>query len=999
MASMTPYPQEKEMVSKKPTNPALKKSRPVINKKPDLKGEPSQPQSFSIVGMGGSAGGLEAFEQFFSKMPSDTGTAFVVVPHLDPTHASLMTELLKRVTRMEVTEAKEGTRVKPDCVYVIPPNKEMTIFHGVLSLDLPKVAHGLRMPIDTFLRSLADDQGELAVGIILSGTGMDGTLGLRAIHGSGGMVMVQDPKTAKYAGMPGSAVQTGLADYVLPAEKMPESLTAYVRKFAKEGKPPITETKGVALQKILAVVRSRTHHDFTLYKKTTITRRIRKRMNLHAIDDIDTYVRLLQEHSEEVHALFKDLLIGVTQFFRDPEAFEILKRKILSKYIEGKPESYTLRVWVPGCGSGEEAYSIAMVLAECIEESKRDVKIQIFGTDIDEDAIGKARGGLYSGNIAADVSPQRLKRFFAKEDGMYRLKKEIRELVVFAIQDIVIDPPFTKLDLLSCRNLLIYMETELQNRLFPLFHYSLKPEGTLFLGTSETTGKFVDLFEVLERKWKIFRSRNVALPLQEETWTALPWTHTAIVKEMEERRPRPVDVDAVAQSALLNTFCPPSVIVDGSGEIKFVHGQTGKYLQPAPGHASLNVLDMAREGIKHEIRLGIHHATTKMKERVYRGLRVKTNGEYQPVNLTVKPLIHPKEVQGLVMVVFEEPAPLKPKDRRKKEMASRKKDISSQDLEQELTFTRETLQATIEELQASNEELKSTNEELQSTNEEFQSTNEELETSREELQSVNEELVTLNSELQSKIDQLSQAENDMKILLDSTNIGIIFLDTHLCIKRFTSEATKVLHLIPTDIGRPMHDIRTDFEYDNIEKDAQKVLDTLEAKELELRTKDGSWYLMRIIPYRAAENVIEGVVITFTETTQLKEREYKAATLYAEVIAETVREPFLILSHDSRIITANPAFYRSFHVSKADTEGRLLFEIGNRQWNIPKLKRLLEKILPSNQKFHDFLVEHEFPGVGLKRMLLNARRIEEQDPNLRPLILLAIEDVTDHKQPA
>ncbi len=524
------------MASKTPAKPIVKRSKAQGNKKTDAQGQKSQPRAFSIVGMGASAGGLEAFEQFFSKMPSDTGMAFVLVPHLDPTHASMMTELLKRVTRMEVTEAKEGVKVKPNCLYVIAPNKEMTIFHGSLGLEAPKMAHGLRMPIDTFLRSLAEDQGESAVGIILSGTGMDGTLGLRAIHGAGGMVMVQDPKTAKYAGMPSSAVQTGVADYILPPEKMPEMLTTYVRKSVKGGPRPITEKTGLSLQKILAVIRSRTRHDFSLYKKTTLTRRIKKRLNLHAIDDIDTYVRFLQEHPEEVQALFNDFLIGVTQFFRDPEAFDSLKKKALSKYVEDKPDGYTLRVWVPGCGSGEEAYSIAMALTECIEESKQNLKIQIFGTDIDEEAINRARGGIYSGNIAADMSPDRLKRFFAKDGGMYRLRKEIREMVVFAIQDIVSDPPFTKLDLLSCRNLLIYLETELQNRLLPLFHYSLKPEGILFLGTSETIGKFVDLYEVLDRRWRIFSAKKVALAMQDETWSTLPWAHTALVREMEEQK-------------------------------------------------------------------------------------------------------------------------------------------------------------------------------------------------------------------------------------------------------------------------------------------------------------------------------------------------------------------------------------------------------------------------------------------------------------------------------
>ncbi len=959
----------------------------------------AQEQFFPIVGMGASAGGLEAFEQFFSKMSPQSGIAFVLIPHLDPTHASMMTELLRRVTSMEVTEAKEGMKVKPDHVYVIPPNKEMSIFHGTLSLQPPKLAHGLRMPIDAFFRSLAEDQGETAIGIILSGTGTDGTLGLRAIHGAGGMAMTQDPKTAKYAGMPASAVQTGLVDYILPAEKMPSELITYVRRFTKKEKIPASEKREYTLRKILALIRSRTGHDFSLYKKTTLNRRIEKRMNVHNVDEITAYLRYLQEHPEEVQLLFKDLVIGVTQFFRDPEAFEALRHRILPKFLEHKPEGYIFRAWVPGCGTGEEAFSIAITLTECIEELKRDIKVQIFGTDIDEDAINHARGGVYSSNIAADVNPDRLRRFFTKEDSNYRVKKEIREMVVFALQDIVTDPPFTKLDLLSCRNLLIYLEPDLQNRLLPLFHYSLKPEGILFLGTSETIGKFVDLFEVSDKKWKFFKSKKVISPLQEEVWSALPWTHAYTLRgELEERKPKQVDVATIAQSTLLETFAPPSVIVNEKGDILYIHGQTGKYLEPAPGHASLNILDMAREGIKYEIRSGIHSVVTKMKDRQYRDLRVKTNGGDQLINLAIKPLTQPKEVQGLVLVTFEEiPPPVKPKPEQKKEKVPRRDDKRSQEIEQELAYTRETLQATIEELQASNEELKSTNEELQSTNEEFQSTNEELETSREELQSVNEELVTLNSELQAKIDQLSQAESDMKILLDSTRIGTIFLDNHLCIKRFTSEATRIFNLIPTDIGRPMHDIRSNLQYDDIERDCQVVLDNLQTKELEIPSRNGSWYLMRMIPYRTSENLVEGVVLTFTETTQLRQLSiFKGAAEYAESILETIREPLLILDGNFRIISANYAFYKMFRVLREDTEGQLIFELGDHQWDIPELKKLLQEVLPHDEKFENFAVNHDFPGIGTKRMLLNARRIVQKEAGGKPMILLAIEDVTEKK---
>jgi len=839
-------------------------------KNQNAKHRTNKDRSFPIAGVGASAGGLEAFEQFFLKMPPDSGIAFVLIPHLDPRHASMMTELVSRVTKMEVTQAEEAVRVEPNHVYVIPPDKEMLISNRTLKLEEFQKVHGLRMPIDSFFRSLAEDQGEMAIGIILSGTGSDGTLGLRAIHGAGGTVIVQEPSTAKYPGMPSSAIQTGLADYILPPEKIPSQLITYVKQFAKKVRLPVAEKREDSVKRILNLVRSQTGHDFALYKKTTLNRRIEKRMNLHDIENVGVYFRFLHDNPKEVQSLFKDLLIGVTQFFRDRESFETLRKKILPKYLQDKSDGYPFRVWVPGCGTGEEAYSIAMIIMDCMQELKKDLKVQIFGTDIDENAISHARSGIYSNNIAGDVDAERLRRFFVKEENDYRVKKEIREMIVFAVQNLTKDPPFTKLDLLSCRNLLIYLEPELQNRLLPLFHYSLKPDGILFLGTSETVGKFVDLFEIYDKKWRFFRSRKVPPAIQEEIWSTLPWGTIRPRPEGEEiRETKPADIAAVAQKTILETFAPPSVIVNEKGDILYIHGQTGNYLEPYPGRPSLNILDMAREGVKYELRSGLHHAVTKSKDRQYLGLQVKTNHEYHAVNLTVKPLTQ-KGMQGLVMVTFEEIEKERREPEKKKEKPKREELKHVDELEKELAYTRETLQATIEELQASNEELKSANEELQSTNEEFQSTNEELETSREELQSVNEELVTLNSELQGKIDQLSQTENDMKILLDSTNIGIIFLDSHLCIKRYTSEATKVFNLIQTDLGRPLHDIRSNLENDTIEKDALKVLDTLQNMEVEVKSKNGKSYLMRAIPYRTSENVIDGVVLTFTDISQLKQ---------------------------------------------------------------------------------------------------------------------------------
>ena len=722
-------------------------------------------------------------------------------------------------------------------------------------------------------------------------------------------------------------------------------------------------------------------------------------MNLHGIEKISDYVRYLQENPGETQLLFKDFLIGVTQFFRDPEAFEELKKTLL-RYLEKEPEGGTFRAWVPGCGTGEEAYSVAIAIMECLDKLKRDLKVQIFGTDIDAVGINQARSGIYSNNIVEDVNPDRLRRFFVKEEDSYQVKKEVLEMIVFALQNLTKDPPFTKLDLVSCRNLLIYLEPELQNRLLPIFHYSLKPGGILFLGTSETIGRFADLFEISDRKWKVYRAKKALSAVREELWKAPPWT--ALVpapsgEAGEVKKAKEIDIIPDAQRTLLETFAPPSAIVNEKGEILYIHGQTGKYLEPPSGRPNWSIFDMAREGIKFELRSGVHYVLAKMKERRYGNLRVKTNHDYHTINLNVKPFAPTKETQGLVMVTFEE---IIKEEKRQPDRKGRKPEGHLEErlreAEQELAHTRETLQATIEELQAANEEARSTNEEMQSTNEE-------LETSREELQSMNEELTTLNSELQGKIDLVSQAETDMKILLDNTRIGIIFLDGDFCIQRFTPEATKVFNLIPGDIGRPIQDIRSNLKIDDIERDVSEVLETLRSAEMEVQAKDGKWYLMRIIPYRTSENMINGLVLTFTDITEMKQsaeainqlkNDYQAASEFAESIVETVREPLLVLGEELRVISANRSFYKKFTAPKEETEGRFIYELGNRQWDIPDLRRLLEEILPQNSKFDDFPVEHEFPGMGRRRMILNARKIVQRQGAGKAMILLAIEDVTD-----
>lgn len=856
------------------------KSLPLkVTPKTKLTAAESSP-GFPIVGIGASAGGLEAMVTFFKAMPVNAGIGFVLVVHLDPTHISLLPELLQKHTKMPVCQIKDGIRVEPDHVYVIPPNKDLTILHGTLYLMHLARPRGANMPIDSFFRSLAQDQERNTVCIILSGTGTDGMLGVKAIKGEVGMVMAQDEESAKYQGMPKSAFATGLVDYVLPPEKMPEQLIKYTQRAFQKVAPriaPAEQPVPQALQKIFVILRTRTKHDFSLYKKNTICRRLERRMNVHQIDDISDYVRYLQESDREADILFKQLLIGVTNFFRDPEAFQILQGKILPKLLADRPDDYVIRVWVPGCSSGEEAYSIAIILHECMEQIGRHFNVQIFGTDIDENAIDMARAGLYPESITIDVKPDRIKRYFTKgKDGRYRLKKLIREMLIFSPQNVIKDPPFTKLDLLCCRNLLIYLETELQQKLLPIFHYSLKPDGVLFLGSSETIGLSTDLFATSHKKWKIFHRKSSAesarpvlcFPAQPESYDARELQVPGIVQKAEE-----LSALQLVETILQHSDTPPCVIITDACNTVYIHGRTGKFLEPAEGKASVNILEMARPELKKELASAIRQVVTKKHEVLYRGLEVNHNGATLLLNLTVKPIFEQIAMRGLMMVIFEEiEVPTKKKKIRSKPAPVKRKGKSIEELEQELQYTKESLETTIEELETSNEELKSTNEELQSTNEELQSTNEELETSKEELQSLNEESAIINAELQARIDEFYKANDDMKNLLDSTEIATIFLDTDLRIRRFTPKATAIIPLTVTDSGRPIKHLASTLIDTDLVEYSHQVLRDLTVRESEVKTKDSRYYIMRVRPYRTVANVIDGVVITFENITEHKRLE-------------------------------------------------------------------------------------------------------------------------------
>ncbi len=880
---------------------------------PELKTGTESPPSFPIVGIGASAGGLAAFETFFSGMPADTepGMAFVLVQHLAPDHKSILTDLIRRYTRMQVSEVEDGMEVWPNCAYIIPPNRDMAFLNGALQLLEPASPRGQRMPIDFFFRSLAQDQRERAIGVVLSGTGSDGTLGVRAIKGEGGMIMAQNPESTEYDGMPRNAIGTGLVDFVLPPAEMPAQLIAYVNHaFGKPHLPVISPPKSDnALKKIFVLLRAQTGHDFSQYKPSTSQRRIERRMAVHSIESMDGYVKFLQQTPEEVEALFRDMLIGVTSFFRDSEAFQTLEEQVVPKLFAAKPAEAAIRIWVPGCSTGEEAYSLAILLAERQEALKQSFKVQVFATDIDSHAIAAARAGIYPASIAADLTPERLARFFSPESGdsVLRIHKSIRDMLVFSEQNVIKDPPFSKLDLISCRNLLIYLNGELQKKLIPLLHYALNPGGFLFLGTSETVGEYQDIFTALDRKLKVYQRKEDLLAAQRagpgRFLPSMTTPDTAPLRSGEKTAfPRKLPLRELTERALLQQIPQAGVLINAQGDILYLHGRTGMYLEPTPGESGPNnILKMAREGLRRDLTTALHKAAGISQAVRCPGLRVKTNGDIITVNLIVRPVAAAPSASyepPLYLVILEQASEPVISDPFLVASGQDVKTLSAEPvgedvdarvaaLKQELRAKEEYLQTTNEELETSNEELKSANEELQSINEELQSTNEELETSKEELQSVNEELSTVNVELQTKVADLSRANNDMNNLLAGTGIATVFVDHRLRILRFTPTATTIINLIQSDIGRPIGHIVSNLPgYGKLTQDTQTVLDTLAPKEVDVQTAEGRWYTMRIRPYRTMDNVIEGAVLTFVDVTatrtlqeDLRESEQKYRTLH------------------------------------------------------------------------------------------------------------------------
>jgi two-component system CheB/CheR fusion protein len=887
---------------------------------------------FPIVGIGASAGGLSAFEAFFSAVPQEnTGMAFVLVQHLSPDHKSILHEIVGRYTRMEVHEVEDAMRVKPNCAYIIPPNKDMALVDGTLHLTTPTfVRGGIRLPIDFFFRSLAQQQGDHAICVVLSGSGSDGTLGLRAIKGGGGMAMVQSPESTEHDGMPRSAIATGLVDYVLHPRDMPAQLIAYCRHVFRRARTVKALSKAEdALKKLCVLLRAQTGHDFSQYKEGTLMRRIERRMSLHQFEDPEEYLQYVRENVSEAEGLFRDLLIGVTNFFRDSEAYEAFRQKVLPRLFERKQVDETIRVWVCGCSTGEEAYSIAILLQEHLDGLKRAMRIQVFATDIDREAIEHARAGVYPASIAADVSAERLARYFVfdQENGTYRVQKAIRDLLVFSEQDVIRDPPFSKLDVVCCRNLLIYLKADLQKRLMLLFHYALQNDGVLFLGTSETVGEMSHYFSVLDRKWKLYQRKpdDLAAP------RPVLGDFVVALQGAPERRSRtqPLqhgvrrqDLRTITELALLKHYAQAGILIDARGDVLYIVGRTGKFLEPASGDAGMNVVGMAREGLQRPMSSALHKATTHKEAIVQRGLRVRANGGFINVNQTVRPAAVEGAPSEAYLVVIEESLelPSAPDDPN----AAADFDASGRIalLEQELRAKEDYLQTTLEEMETTNEELKSTNEEMQSVNEELQSTNEELETSKEELQSVNEELATVNAELQDKVTDLSRANNDMNNLLAGTGVGTLFVDHNLRISRFTPATTQVINLIHHDVGRPIEHVVTNLVgYDTLVADVRAVLESLLPREATVQTKAGAWYLMRIRPYRTMDNVIEGAVLTFFDISERRRAEIALRTSEArfQAICQQAFAGIAQIGLHGDVLFANEQFCKMLQYSREELE--------------------------------------------------------------------------------
>lgn len=982
-------------MAKKKT-PASKGRKAAESKKPATPEEPPHP--FPVVGLGASAGGLQAFSDFFDAMPDDSGMAFVLIHHVDPDHESLMAGLLGKHTSMPVALAQDGVPVAQNHVYIIPPNRFLSIKDGTLRLSEPTARRGLRLPINHFFRSLAQDQDTSAFAIILSGAGSDGTAALEEIKEQGGIVLVQDPKDALHDGMPRSAIATDSVDHILPVAKMPKVLLEfgqhpYIKRDARHG--TFGERARGALLDIIQVLKAHSPINFNHYKEGTMLRRIERRMVLrHMVNAVD-YLALLKDSPQEAERLCNDLLINVTQFFRDPDAFKYLAKEVLHERVRSHDAGQPFRVWVPACSTGEEAYSLAMAIIEHISSLRKDVKLQVFASDVDERSLLVARAGVYPETIEADVSPARLRRFFIKEDHSYRVTAELRDCVVFANQNVLADAPFSRLDLISCRNLLIYLTPEAQDRIIAMFHFALKDDGVLFLGSSETVGGNEELFQPQSRRHHVYkrmgkgRHRPIDFPIAPSSSREIAGTPHPATAVMETTR-----LADLSQRLLVAKYAPAAVLINSRLEVLYVEGPADQYLRVPVGEASQSVLAMARHGLRAKLAATVRTAHQTGTDTTTAG-NVSRNGQRIPVTISAHPV--PEDEANLLLVTFADQTPVETDTTRKENNISAS---ARQHLEQELESTRLDLQNTIRDFERSTEELKAANEEAMSMNEEFQSTNEELETSKEELQSLNEELTTLNTQLQKKVEDERRMSDDLNNLLASSGVATLFLDRELNIKRFTPAIRELFNVISNDVGRSFGDITGKVEDPNLLDDARRVLETLSPAEAEVKGSASSWFLRRILPYKTQDDKIDGIVITFADVTVLKKLQaaIQEARRFAERVVNTVREPLLVLDAGLRIVSVSKSFHRVFGTTEKELLGENLFTLQKGRWNIPELRKMLERILPDKTTVEAFEVTAELPEAGPRHMVLNARKVETSAGS-DELILLAIEDVSAVKRAA
>ncbi len=953
-----------------------------------------------IVGLGASAGGIEALTEFFDTMPADSGLAFVVVLHLDPTKQSQLATVLGTHTRMPVAEIGDGVVVRSNQVYVIAPNRDVTLDGDTLRLLEPTQPRSRRHPVDVLFKSLADQRRERAAAIILSGTGTNGTQGLKEIKAAGGLIMVQDPTLAGFDGMPRSAIGAGLADHVLAAGNMSDALLRYFRHdyvAAPESPGSAPAERRTEIGQVLALLRAHSSQDFRSYKSATMLRRINRRMSLKGLMDLGSYLDLLRAEPGEVQALIRDLLINVTSFFRDPEAWATFDEMVIRQLVADREQGASIRVWVPACSTGEEAYSIAMLLTEAAEAADKQLDLKVFASDILDDNLNAARAGVYPAASVETLPIERVRHFFEKLDGSYQIRRMLRDLVVFARQDLLREPPFSRMDLITCRNMLIYIEPEAQQRAMSLFHFALREGGRLFLGSAETVGRADDLFETVSKKWRIFR--RIGPTRHDIVNFPLLGGHPASdqAEASYAHEPPSIRVTETARRVLLDRYAPASVMVDQRGRVIYFHGETEEYLKQPSGEPTRDLLAMARDGLLTKLR-GAMLKVAAGDQGLSFSAQVRHGDAYRSVAVTVSKLPAPQNTSGMLMVTFE------PEVRAPTAVVSEARGVpgagereASSALESELRSTRAELQGTIEQLESVNEEMKAANEEATSMNEELQSTNEELETSKEELQSFNEELHSVNSQLQHKIGELDQTSNDLANLLSGTEIATVFLDTEFRIKWFSPATRQLLELVTSDVGRPIGHFARKFVDDRLLSDADMVLEKLAPIEAEIRSDEGKWFIRRILPYRTRDNRIAGLVITFMDVTERRRASeaINEARVYAEAIVETGRQSLVVLDAEVRVQSANRAFYKLFELTPDKVVGRSLYELGGGEWDVPDLRNMVEEILPEDHQFQNIEFAYGPAGTGRRCILLNARKLIRSGGR-QDLILLAVEDITERK---